>query len=229
MRAGVVTGMPRMRHISSVSNVSRCTVMPSTRHASAGSARGQACVDPLRAMKRRRRQAGDSGSASDHSQAPTARVTGVTACPLGRYTLRYIITFLLRSVRLLAPPHVLRCREMASCHPPWVDAGIAVRHLSTSVDFGYAVLWITRLNPTLAGNQCAKWRAPGGRGRRRLAAASVTWSSRTDPPGCTIALTPAPVSVSRPSGNGKNASDAATPPARGRRPAARRAGPRRPG
>ncbi len=42
-----------------------------------------------------------------------------------------------------------------------------------------------------------------------LAAASVTTSSRIDPPGCTIAFTPASVSVSSPSGNGKNASDAA--------------------
>ena len=45
-----------------------------------------------------------------------------------------------------------------------------------------------------------------------LAAAAVTSSSRTDPPGCTIAFTPASVSVSSPSGNGKNASDAATAP-----------------
>ncbi len=40
-------------------------------------------------------------------------------------------------------------------------------------------------------------------------AASTTWSSRTEPPGWTTAFTPASVRISRPSGNGKNASEAA--------------------
>jgi len=44
-------------------------------------------------------------------------------------------------------------------------------------------------------------------------AAEITSPSRTEPPGWTTARTPAEVSTSRPSGNGKYASDAATEPA----------------
>src|SRR5690606_23911212 len=44
-------------------------------------------------------------------------------------------------------------------------------------------------------------------------AAATTSSSRTEPPGCTTAETPASISTCRPSANGKNASDAATLPA----------------
>src|ERR671916_208934 len=43
-------------------------------------------------------------------------------------------------------------------------------------------------------------------------AASTTSSSRTDPPGCMTASTPAPASASTPSAKGKNASLAATAP-----------------
>jgi hypothetical protein len=45
-----------------------------------------------------------------------------------------------------------------------------------------------------------------------FSAAAMTSASRTEPPGCTIARTPASTSTSRPSGNGKNASDAPTEP-----------------
>ena len=48
----------------------------------------------------------------------------------------------------------------------------------------------------------------------------MTSASRTDPPGCTTAVAPASATASRPSRNGKNASDAATEPCE-RRPAAR--------
>src|SRR5699024_5832420 len=62
--------------------------------------------------------------------------------------------------------------------------------------------------------QCAKWRAPVRYIVTPAAfAASITGSSRTEPPGWTTARTPASVSTSSPSGNGKNASDAATAPA----------------
>ena len=44
-------------------------------------------------------------------------------------------------------------------------------------------------------------------------AAATTSGSRTEPPGCTIALTPAASSTSAPSAKGKNASEAATDPA----------------
>ncbi len=61
--------------------------------------------------------------------------------------------------------------------------------------------------------QCAKCLAPVRYNvTPAAAAAEVTTSSRTDPPGCTIAVTPAATNVSSPSGNGKNASDAATAP-----------------
>ena len=65
----------------------------------------------------------------------------------------------------------------------------------------------------------------------RSAAASTTSSSRTEPPGCTTALTPASVSTSRPSGNGKKASEAAYAPARalGTGALRPRASPSRPG
>ena len=43
-------------------------------------------------------------------------------------------------------------------------------------------------------------------------AAAMTSSSRIDPPGCTTARTPAAISTSSPSANGKNASEAATAP-----------------
>ena len=44
-------------------------------------------------------------------------------------------------------------------------------------------------------------------------AAAITSASRTEPPGWATARTPASMSTCRPSGNGKNASDAATEPA----------------
>src|SRR5690606_31490955 len=44
-------------------------------------------------------------------------------------------------------------------------------------------------------------------------AAATTSASRTEPPGCTTARTPPSTSTSSPSGNGKNASEAATDPA----------------
>ncbi len=44
-------------------------------------------------------------------------------------------------------------------------------------------------------------------------AAAMTSSSRIEPPGCTIADTPAAIRISGPSANGKNASEAATDPA----------------
>ena len=47
-----------------------------------------------------------------------------------------------------------------------------------------------------------------------LSAAAITSGSRTDPPGCTIARTPAAMRISGPSANGKKASDAATDPRR---------------
>jgi len=61
------------------------------------------------------------------------------------------------------------------------------------------------------------------------AASMLSWS-RMDPPGCTTARIPAAVSTSRPSGNGKYASLAATEPA-ARSPARDTdpAGPRPPG
>src|SRR5690606_13643146 len=43
-------------------------------------------------------------------------------------------------------------------------------------------------------------------------AAAMTSASRTDPPGCTTAVAPAAARLSRPSRNGKKASDAATVP-----------------
>src|SRR5436189_44153 len=43
-------------------------------------------------------------------------------------------------------------------------------------------------------------------------AAAITSASFTDPPGCTTAVAPAAATASRPSRNGKNASDAATEP-----------------
>ena len=43
-------------------------------------------------------------------------------------------------------------------------------------------------------------------------AAAITSASRTDPPGCTTAVAPAAATASRPSRNGKNASEAATDP-----------------
>ena len=43
-------------------------------------------------------------------------------------------------------------------------------------------------------------------------AAAITSASRTEPPGCTTAVAPAAATASRPSRNGKNASDAATDP-----------------
>ena len=42
--------------------------------------------------------------------------------------------------------------------------------------------------------------------------ASIVSSSRTEPPGCTMAVTPASMSTCGPSSNGKNASEAATAP-----------------
>ena len=43
-------------------------------------------------------------------------------------------------------------------------------------------------------------------------AAAITSASRIEPPGCTTAVAPAAATASRPSRNGKNASDAATDP-----------------
>ena len=59
--------------------------------------------------------------------------------------------------------------------------------------------------------------------------ASIVSSSRTEPPGCTIAATPASMSTCGPSSNGKKASEAATDPRRAPRRARRRAGGSRPG
>src|SRR4029079_10689820 len=67
--------------------------------------------------------------------------------------------------------------------------------------------------------QCAKWRVPVRYiGTPAAAAASTTRLSRTDPPGCTTARTPASSRTSSPSGTGKNAPEAATDP-RARSPA----------
>src|SRR4029079_2961574 len=64
-----------------------------------------------------------------------------------------------------------------------------------------------------ATNQCAKWRVPVRYiGTPAAAAASTTRWARTEPPGCTPARPPASSNTSSPSGNGKNASDAATEP-----------------
>ena len=57
-------------------------------------------------------------------------------------------------------------------------------------------------------------------------AAAITSASRTDPPGCTTAVAPAAATASRPSRNGKNASDAATDPVERVRPERRRLHPR---
>ena len=48
--------------------------------------------------------------------------------------------------------------------------------------------------------------------RPRSSAAAITSASLTDPPGCTTAVAPASATASRPSRNGKNASDATTLP-----------------
>lgn len=60
------------------------------------------------------------------------------------------------------------------------------------------------------GRQWKKWRVPVKYiVTPAFFAASTTSSSRTEPPGWTTALTPAAVRISRPSGKGKNASEAA--------------------
>lgn len=48
--------------------------------------------------------------------------------------------------------------------------------------------------------------------RPRAFAASITSSSRMDPPGWMMAVTPASAAVMRPSANGKKASEATTEP-----------------
>ncbi len=63
--------------------------------------------------------------------------------------------------------------------------------------------------------QWAKWRVPVKYIVTPAAfAASMVSSSRTEPPGCTIAVTPASIRICGPSSNGKNASEAATRPLR---------------
>src|SRR5690606_17164375 len=61
--------------------------------------------------------------------------------------------------------------------------------------------------------QCAKWRVPVKYiGTPASSQARTVSSSRTEPPGCTIARTPASNSTFGPSANGKKASEAATDP-----------------
>ena len=67
---------------------------------------------------------------------------------------------------------------------------------------------------SLSLNQCLKCRRPvNTMASPCSSAASITSASRTDPPGCTTAVAPAAATASRPSRNGKNASEAATVPA----------------
>ena len=87
--------------------------------------------------------------------------------------------------------------------------------------------------------QCRKCRRPVNTiARPCSSAAAITSASRTEPPGWTTAVAPAAATASRPSRNGKNASDAATEPASGRdrlprprvrRPSSPRPSPRRRG
>src|SRR6185312_1389004 len=61
--------------------------------------------------------------------------------------------------------------------------------------------------------QCRKWRVPVNTIATLCAsAASITFASFTEPPGWITAVAPASMATSRPSGNGKNASDATTEP-----------------
>ena len=72
--------------------------------------------------------------------------------------------------------------------------------------------------------QCRKWRTPVKTMATPCAsAAAITSSSRMLPPGWTMAVAPAAIASSRPSGNGKNASLAEHRAARARCRAARRA------
>src|SRR3954464_940004 len=67
--------------------------------------------------------------------------------------------------------------------------------------------------PELYASQCLKCRRPVNTiARPCSSAAAITSASRTDPPGWTTAVAPARATASRPSRNGKNASDAATDP-----------------
>ena len=67
--------------------------------------------------------------------------------------------------------------------------------------------------PAACAFQCRKCRRPVKTiARPCSSAAAITSSSCTDPPGWTTAVAPAAATASRPSRNGKNASDAATDP-----------------
>jgi len=68
--------------------------------------------------------------------------------------------------------------------------------------------------PGISGAQCRKWRTPVKyiANPSWLAALVTTWS-RTEPPGCTTAVTPACAAASTPSGKGKDASEANSAPA----------------
>ena len=70
-----------------------------------------------------------------------------------------------------------------------------------------------------SASQCRKWRTPVNTiATPRSSAAAITSSSRIEPPGWITATAPASTTTSRPSRNGKNASEATTePPASGRR------------
>ena len=66
---------------------------------------------------------------------------------------------------------------------------------------------------TASAPQCRKCRRPVNTiARPCSSAAAMTSASFTDPPGCTTAVAPAAASASRPSRNGKNASEATTLP-----------------
>jgi hypothetical protein len=72
-------------------------------------------------------------------------------------------------------------------------------------------------------DQCRKCRRPVNTiARPYSSAAAITSASRIEPPGWTTAVAPAVASASRPSRNGKNASDATTDPPDDRRPSSPR-------
>ena len=101
---------------------------------------------------------------------------------------------------------------------------------SWSARFGTAVVTTRRTARALsdargprraerARRQCRKCRRPVNTiARPCSSAAAITSASRTEPPGWTTAVAPAAATASRPSRNGKNASDAATVPASGSAP-----------
>ena len=77
-----------------------------------------------------------------------------------------------------------------------------------------------------AGPQCRKWRMPVNTiATPAASAAAITSASRSEPPGWMTAVAPASIAATRPSANGKNASEATTEPVVAGAPARRRPSP----